>query len=64
MNIEINNIKNRIEKLKKERDELFSVIDEVPLDEQLQLLECIKDMTEYINAYKNKLRKLVGNENN
>lgn len=63
-NIEVIHIKKRIQKLKKERDELFSVIDEVPFDEQLFLLEGIKDITEYINSYKNKLRKLVKYENN
>ena len=61
-NMEVITIKKRIAQLKKERDDLFSIIDEVPFKDQFYLLEGIKDLTKTIEIHKKSLRGLL-NEN-
>lgn len=56
MNIAIINKRNKIRELRKERDEFFSILDEVTYDNQTILLESIIDLTNGID----KLKKRIG----
>lgn len=53
-----NQKKEEIRKLIKYRDDLFSIIDEVPTDEQILLLEGIQELTTEIKIKKLELRLL------
>lgn len=64
MNIEINIRKNRIRKLREERDQLFSIIDELTYAEQVIILESITELTHSIDDEKNAIKELINNENN
>lgn len=64
MNIEINIRKNRIRKLREERDQLFSIIDLLTYAEQVIILESITEMTHSIDDEKNAIKGLLKNENN
>lgn len=59
MNIDIINRRNKIRELRKERDELFSILDEVTYKEQTQLLESIIDLTNKIDTNKKELGFLL-----
>lgn len=56
MNIKIVLIKKRIESLKKERDEIFSMLDEVNHDEMELLVNAISEMTENIKSLQKEKR--------
>lgn len=64
MNIEINNRKNSIKKLREERDQLFSIIDEVTYEEQAIILDSISEITDAIIHQKNTIKELLNIENN
>lgn len=53
-----NERKERVRKLVKHRDELFSIIDEVTTDEQILLLEAIQEITKKIKLEKLEMRLL------
>lgn len=53
-----NERKERVRKMVKHRDELFSIIDEVTTDEQILLLEAIQEITKKIKLEKLEMRLL------
>lgn len=55
----VNMYKRRIRLLKIERDDLFSILDEVTHDEQVILLESITELTDQININKSYIRRLL-----
>lgn len=64
MNIEVNNTKKRIRKLREERDQLFSIIDELTYAEQVITLDSITEITHLIDDEKNLIKELLNIENN
>ena len=62
MNIEIVLIKKRIESLKKERDEIFSMLDEVNYEEMDLLVNAISEMTENIKTLQKEKKELMKHE--
>ena len=62
MNIEIVLIKKRIESLKKERDEIFSMLDEVNYEEMEILVNAISEMTENIKSLQKEKKEIMKNE--
>lgn len=60
---QIIHLKERIKKLKEERDIMFSIIDTVSHDEQIYLLEAITDMTNVIEKNKYQIEVYI-HENN
>lgn len=62
MNIEIVLIKKRIESLKKERDEIFSMLDEVNYEEMEILVNAISEMTENIKSLQKEKKELMKHE--
>lgn len=62
MNIEIVLIKKRIESLRKERDEIFSMLDEVNYQEMELLVNAISEMTENIKSLQKEKKELMKNE--
>ena len=63
MNIEIVLIKKRIESLRKERDEIFSMLDEVSYQDMELLVNAISEMTENIKSLQKEKKELMKNEN-
>ena len=63
MNIEIVLIKKRIESLRKERDEIFSMLDEVSYQDMELLVNAISEMTEKIKTLQKEKKELLKNEN-
>lgn len=55
----LNMYKKRIRLLKIERDDLFSILDEVNHFEQVILLQSIKELTDEINTNKSNIRRLL-----
>lgn len=64
MNINVNNRRLQIRKLKEERDKLFSIIDEVSYEEQAIMLDSIVEITDAIIHHKNMIKEMLKNENN
>lgn len=62
MNIEIVLIKKRIESLRKERDEIFSMLDEVNYHDMELLVNAISEMTEKIKTLQKEKKELMKNE--
>ena len=62
MNIEIVLIKKRIESLIKERDEIFSMLDEVNYEEMELLVNAISEMTEKIKTLQKEKKELMKHE--
>lgn len=62
MNIEIVLIKKRIESLRKERDEIFSMLDEVNYEEMELLVNAISEMTENIKSLQKEKEDLMKDE--
>lgn len=62
MNIEIVLIKKRIESLRKERDEIFSMLDEVNYEEMDLLVNAISEMTEKIKTLQKEKKELMKHE--
>ena len=62
MNIEIVLIKKRIESLRKERDEIFSMLDEVSYEEMEILVNAISEMTEKIKSLQKEKEELMIDE--
>ena len=62
MNIEIVLIKKRIESLRKERDEIFSMLDEVNYEDMELLVNAISEMTENIKTLQKEKKELMKNE--
>ena len=62
MNIEIVLIKKRIESLRKERDEIFSMLDEVNYEEMEILVNAISEMTENIKSLQKEKKELMKHE--
>lgn len=62
MNIEIVLIKKRIESLRKERDEIFSMLDEVNYQDMELLVNAISEMTEKIKTLQKEKKELMKNE--
>ena len=62
MNIEIVLIRKRIESLRKERDEIFSMLDEVSYEEMDLLVNAISEMTEKIKTLQKEKKELMKNE--
>ena len=62
MNIEIVLIKKRIESLRKERDEIFSMLDEVNYEEMELLVNAILEMTENIKSLQKEKKELMKHE--
>ena len=62
MNIEIVLIKKRIESLRKERDEIFSMLDEVSYQDMELLVNAISEMTEKIKTLHEEKKELMKNE--
>lgn len=62
MNIEIVLIKKRIESLRKERDEIFSMLDEVNYQDMELLVNAISEMTEKIKTLQNEKKELMKHE--
>lgn len=62
MNIEIVLIKKRIESLRKERDEIFSMLDEVNYQDMELLVNAISEMTENIKTLQKEKKELMKNE--
>ena len=62
MNIEIVLIKKRIESLRKERDEIFSMLDEVSYQEMDLLVNAISEMTENIKSLQKEKKELMKHE--
>lgn len=64
MNIALLNIyKKRIRSLKIERDDLFSILDEVDHLEQVILIQSIRELTDEINKNKENIKEMLNNEN-
>lgn len=63
MNIEIVLIKKRIESLRKEREEIFSMLDEVSYQDMELLVNAISEMTEKIKTLQKEKKELLKNEN-
>ncbi len=63
MNIEIVLIKKRIESLRKERDEIFSMLDEVSYQDMELLVNAISEMTEKIKTLHEEKKELMKHEN-
>lgn len=63
MNIEIVLIKKRIESLRKERDDIFSMLDEVSYQDMELLVNAISEMTENIKTLQKEKKELMKNEN-
>ena len=63
MNIEIVLIKKRIESLRKERDEIFSMLDEVSYQDMELLVNAISEMTEKIKTLHKEKKELMKHEN-
>ena len=59
MNISIINIKNKIRELKKERDAIFSIIDDVNYDTQSFLINSIIELTNEIYNNQKRLEVLI-----
>lgn len=55
----LNMYKKRIRLLKIERDDLFSILDEVNHSEQVILIQSIKELTDEININKSNIRRLL-----
>ena len=64
MNIEIVLIKKRIESLRKERDEIFSMLDEVNYEEMDLLVNAISEMTEKIKTLHEEKKELMRHKTN
>lgn len=62
MNIEIVLIKKRIESLRKERDEIFSMLDEVSYQDMELLVNAISEMTEKIKSLQKEKKELMKHE--
>lgn len=62
MNIEIVLIKKRIESLRKERDEIFSMLDEVNYQDMELLVNAISEMTEKIKTLQKEKKELMKHE--
>ena len=62
MNIEIVLIKKRIESLRKERDEIFSMLDEVNYEEMELLVNAISEMTENIKSLQKEKEEIMKDE--
>ena len=62
MNIEIVLIKKRIESLRKERDDIFSMLDEVSYQDMELLVNAISEMTENIKSLQKEKKELMKNE--
>lgn len=62
MNIEIVLIKKRIESLRKERDDIFSMLDEVSYEEMELLVNAISEMTENIKSLQKEKEDLMKDE--
>ena len=62
MNIEIVLIKKRIESLRKERDEIFSMLDEVSYQDMELLVNAISEMTENIKSLQKEKKEIMKNE--
>lgn len=62
MNIEIVLIRKRIESLRKERDEIFSMLDEVSYEEMDLLVNAISEMTEKIKTLQKEKKELMKHE--
>lgn len=62
MNIEIVLIKKRIESLRKERDDIFSMLDEVSYQDMELLVNAISEMTEKIKTLQKEKKELMKNE--
>ena len=62
MNIEIVLIKKRIESLRKERDEIFSMLDEVSYQDMELLVNAISEMTENIISLQKEKKELMKHE--
>ena len=62
MNIEIVLIKKRIESLRKERDEIFSMLDEVSYEEMELLVNAISEITEKIKTLQKEKKELMKHE--
>lgn len=62
MNIEIVLIKKRIESLRKERDEIFSMLDEVSYQDMELLVNAISEMTENIKTLQKEKKELMKHE--
>lgn len=62
MNIEIVLIKKRIESLRKERDEIFSMLDEVNYEEMELLVNAISEITEKIKTLQKEKKELMKHE--
>ena len=62
MNIEIVLIRKRIESLRKERDEIFSMLDEVNYEEMDLLVNAISEMTEKIKTLQKEKKELMKHE--
>ena len=62
MNIEIVLIKKRIESLRKERDEIFSMLDEVNYEEMELLVNAISEITEKIKSLQKEKKEIMKNE--
>lgn len=59
MNYQIINNKKHIKKLRQERDQLFSILDEVSYEQQTILLESIMEITHTIDKHKNNLKRFL-----
>lgn len=59
----LNMYKKRIRLLKIERDDLFSILDEVDHLEQVILIQSIRELTDEINKNKENIKGLLFNEN-
>lgn len=62
MNIEIVLIKKRIESLRKERDDIFSMLDEVSYQDMELLVNAISEITEKIKTLQKEKKELMKNE--
>ena len=62
MNIEIVLIKKRIESLRKERDDIFSMLDEVSYQDMELLVNAISEMTEKIKTLQKEKKELMKHE--
>ena len=62
MNIEIVLIKKRIESLRKERDDIFSMLDEVSYQDMELLVNAISEMTENIKTLQKEKKELMKHE--
>ena len=62
MNIEIVLIKKRIESLRKERDDIFSMLDEVSYQDMELLVNAISEITENIKSLQKEKKELMKHE--